>query len=62
MLIVERKEGEKIDRLLNRYKKKFRDTKLLKDIRGRKEYIKPSKKRRTEKDRAKYIQSKKSSN
>ena len=58
MLIIKRREGEKIDRLLGRYKKKFRDTKLMKDIKSRKEYTKPSKKRRAEKNRAKYIQSK----
>lgn len=48
MLIIERKEGESIDRTLKRYKRKHRDTKLRRELRNRKEYTKPSVKRRNE--------------
>ena len=41
-----------INRALKDFKKKFRDTKTLKKLRDRKEYTKPSKKRRVEKDEA----------
>jgi len=42
MLIIEVKEGESIDRALRRYKRKVRDTRILKELRRRKEYTKPS--------------------
>ena len=48
MLIIERKEGESIDRALKRYKRKHRDTKLRRELRNRKEYTKPSVRRRNE--------------
>jgi small subunit ribosomal protein S21 len=48
MLIIERKEGESIDRTLKRYKRKHRDTKLRRELRNRKEYTKPSVRRRNE--------------
>ena len=48
MLIIERKEGEIIDRTLKRYKRKHRDTKLRRELRNRKEYTKPSVRRRNE--------------
>ena len=49
MLIIKVKDGENIDRALKRYRKKYRDVKLLREIRGRKEYVKRicSKKRRS---------------
>ena len=48
MLIIERKEGESIDRTLKRYKRKHRDTKLRRELRNRIEFTKPSVKRRNE--------------
>jgi len=42
MLIIEVKDGESIDRALRRYKRKVRDTQILKELRRRKEYTKPS--------------------
>ena len=43
---------ENIERALKQFKKKFRDTQVLKEIRERKNYIKPSLKRKIEKDEA----------
>lgn len=48
MLIIEIKEGESIDRALKRYKRKHRETKVMKELRKRKEFVKPSVKRRAE--------------
>ncbi len=46
MLIINIKEGESIDRALKRYKRKFKSTRLLKEIRRRKNFVKPSVERR----------------
>ncbi len=46
MIIIELKDGEGIDRALRRYKKKFERTGILKEVRGRMFYEKPSVKRR----------------
>ena len=43
---------ENIERALKQFKKKFRDTQVLKEIRERKNYIKPSLKIKIEKDEA----------
>ena len=48
MLIIDRKEGESIDRMVKRYKRKHRDTKMIKELRKRKHFTKPSVKRRNE--------------
>lgn len=48
MLIINVKEEESIDRALKRYKRKFQRTGLLKEIRRRKNFIKPSVGRRNE--------------
>ena len=48
MLIIERKDGESIDRMVKRYKRKFRNTKLRDELRRRKEFTKPSVARRNE--------------
>ena len=54
MLIIDRKEGESIERMLREYKHKHRNTKLIKEIRRRKEFTKPSVLRRTEVLKAAY--------
>ena len=54
MLIIERKEGESIDRMVKRYKNKHRKVKLRNELRSRKEFVKPSVKRRIELLDAKY--------
>ncbi len=46
MLIINIKEEESIDRALKRYKRKFRDTKTIMELRNRKNFEKPSVKRR----------------
>jgi len=48
MLIIERKDGETIDRMLRRYKRKHRNVKLRRELRDRQQFAKPSVKRRTE--------------
>ncbi len=56
MIIVKVKEGENIDRALRRFKRKFERTGVLKEIRERKEYKKPSLQRREQKLKAIYIE------
>jgi small subunit ribosomal protein S21 len=48
MLIINIKEEESIDRALKRYKRKVQSTKLIKELRNRKHFEKPSVKRRIE--------------
>ena len=48
MLIINVKNEESIDRALKRYKRKFKQTQLLKEIRRRKHFTKPSVQRRNE--------------
>ena len=48
MLIIERKDGESIDRMLKRYKRKHRKVKLRNELRNRKHFTKKSVLRRTE--------------
>lgn len=54
MIIINVKENESIDKALKRFKKKFERTGVLKEIRSRNFYEKPSIKRRTEKIKAAY--------
>ena len=54
MLIIEVKEGESIDRALKRYKKKHQRVGIMKELRRRKEFTKPSVKRRNEVQKAIY--------
>ena len=54
MIIINVKENESIDKALKRFKKKFEKTGVLKEIRVRNFFEKPSVKRRTEKIRAAY--------
>jgi len=55
MLIIPVKEGENIERALKRYKKKFDQTKTLRQLRKRKHFIKDSVTRREEVKKATYI-------
>ena len=52
MLIIPIKEGENIERALKKYKKKYEKTNVMKQLRGRKEFEKPSVVRRQEVIRA----------
>jgi small subunit ribosomal protein S21 len=56
MIIVPVKEGENIDRALKRFKRKFEKTGVIKELRERQAFTKPSMKRRQEMIKAKYIQ------
>ena len=58
MLIINIKENESIDKALKRFKKKFEKTGVLKELRERTAFTKPSVKRRTEVIHAAYRQSK----
>lgn len=54
MIIINVKENESIDKALKRFKKKFERTGILKEIRGRNFYEKPSVKKRAVKIKAAY--------
>ncbi len=56
MLIIPVKEGESIERALKKYKKKFDRTKVIRQLRSRQQFNKPSVERRAEIIKAKYIQ------
>jgi small subunit ribosomal protein S21 len=56
MLIIPVKEGESIERALKKFKKKFDRTGVMKELRARKQFTKPSIINRTEKLKAAYIQ------
>ncbi len=59
MLIIDVKNGESIDQALRRYKRKYQRTQIIKELRRRKEYIKPSVQRRNEILKAIYKQKRK---
>jgi small subunit ribosomal protein S21 len=48
MLVVNIKEGETIERAIKRYKRKCDQTQLIKNIRNKQYYLKPSTKRKEE--------------
>ncbi|MFY7918576.1 MAG: 30S ribosomal protein S21, partial [Chryseotalea sp.] len=50
------KENESIDKALKRFKKKFEKTGILRELRSRTSFTKPSVRRRNEIIRAAYIQ------
>ena len=54
MIIVEVKDGESIDRAIKRYKQKHRRIGVIRELRGRKEYTKPSVRRRATRMKAAY--------
>ena len=54
MIIINIKENESIEKALKRFKKKFERTGILKEIRGRNFYEKPSVTKRAEKIKAAY--------
>lgn len=56
MLIIPVKEGESIERALKKFKKKFDRTGVMKELRARKQFTKPSVINRTQKLKAAYIQ------
>lgn len=56
MLIIPVKDGENIDRALKRYKRKFDKTGVVRQLRSRQAFTKPSVTRRAEIQKAQYIQ------
>lgn len=56
MIVVNVKENESIDKALKRFKKKFEKTGVLRELRERTYFTKPSVKRRSEVIRAEYRQ------
>lgn len=56
MIVINIKENESIDRALKRFKKKFEKTGVLRELRGRQHFVKPSVERREEVLRAAYRQ------
>ena len=56
MLIINIKENESIDKALKRFKKKFEKTGVLRALRDRTSFTKPSVRRRTQFIRAAYKQ------
>jgi small subunit ribosomal protein S21 len=56
MIIVPVKEGENIERALKKFKRKFEKTGIIKELRSRQEFTKPSVRRREQVKKAIYIQ------
>jgi small subunit ribosomal protein S21 len=56
MIIIPVKEGENIDKALKKFKRKFEKTGVVKELRERQKYTKPSIKNREMKLKAIYIQ------
>lgn len=56
MIVVPVKEGESIERALKKYKKKFERTGVIKELRERQHFTKPSVKRRQEIIHAEYVE------
>jgi len=55
MIIVPIKEGENIERALKKFKRKFDKTGTVRELRARKNFVKPSVKRREEIKKAIYV-------
>ena len=56
MIVIPVKEGENIERALKRFKRKFEKTGVVKELRERQAFTKPSIVRRTEIKKAIYIE------
>lgn len=56
MIIIPVKDGESIDRALKRFKRKFDRTGTMRQLRTRKQFTKPSVRRRDEVIKAAYVQ------
>jgi len=56
MIVVPLKEGENIDRALKKFKRKFEKTGVLRELRTRQAFVKPSVLRRAEVKKAQYVQ------
>jgi len=56
MIVIPVTEGESIERAIKRYKRKFEKTGILKELRNRKDFKKPSIRKRVQHLKAIYIQ------
>jgi len=56
MIVIPMKEGENIERALKRFKRKFEKTGVIRELRARQAYIKPSVTKREQKKKAVYVQ------
>ncbi len=56
MIVIPVKEGENIERALKRFKRKFEKTGVIKELRNRQQYTKPSVVRRAEVQKAIYVE------
>ena len=55
MIIVPVKDGENIERALKKFKRKFEKTGVVKELRSRQQFDKPSVKKRLAKEHAIYV-------
>ncbi|MBQ4055933.1 MAG: 30S ribosomal protein S21 [Bacteroidaceae bacterium] len=56
MIVVPVKEGENIEKALKKFKRKFEKTGVVKELRARQQFDKPSVINRFKKERAIYVQ------
>ena len=56
MIIVPLKDGENIERALKKFKRKFEKTGVIKELRARQQYNKPSVLKRLKMEHAIYVQ------
>ena len=56
MIIVPVKDGESIERALKKFKRKFEKTGAIRELRARKNFVKPSVKKRIQMQKAIYVQ------
>ena len=56
MIIVPVKDGENIERALKKFKRKFEKTGVVKELRARQQYDKPSVLKRLKMEHASYVQ------
>ena len=56
MIVVPVKEGENIEKALKKFKRKFEKTGIVKELRSRQQFDKPSVVKRLKKERAVYVQ------
>lgn len=56
MIVVPVKEGENIEKALKKFKRKFEKTGIVKELRSRQQFDKPSVTKRLNKERAVYVQ------
>jgi small subunit ribosomal protein S21 len=56
MIVVQVKEGENIEKALKKFKRKFEKAGVVKELRARQQFDKPSVIKRLQRERAVYVQ------